>query len=744
MSQRKRSNFKGKTKDVELFSVAAPTASDTFDKLKTRHKTYERVSYVFKPKKDKRRRTEEEEDSSVPVSPYRTTSTEAIDTEEGQEITRFIKEKAYQRQRALTLQKVKAGGPIYDLPRPLSIPVPEPEDNWSRSFERTTSAQAVTSTPQYEELGIKNRSLTQTPKYFDQTQEILSTVKKVPLQTGPSAFVSYRQAVLDTLDQRTPRTRSRAKRSLSETIVPPMVHGITPEESSSDQGRTQSQSKFEVYVPMTQSIVRGTDGNKISQIPTCTAVELLTQFTQTIQGDSVITVPTMTLVSDKVRTSTLLKPIEPDFYLPGGVRLSEVKTYKIEELSPDGNPAVMIRLSSLKAVYNTDMFMLDKYSGHLFVTDEDGVYMKAQEKGWIFPTESTIEEPLAGNIPHPGSITPQSIQLNNFKKTPEAESTRDQIPTTTPPRTIREILDQKSGKSPQLKGSRESTPKPKTVAQLLVEKRVQQQTQLAQEIEYEQRIKEEQEQIRKDKEEARLIQEERERANRERMIVEGERLRLQAQQAAIERNKKLELERIEREKQERLEQHRKAEFAMKELEEKEKQAAEFAKKVQEKEIETKVDSLVEQELQSLRSKVTSPEISTIQTNKQAKQDITTLMPKYPSTETLDKCDTRELNRRQRMYYQEKELILTEKLALAENAYFTRESVDMTLEQAQLNHLEYDNMKRDLEEKRKYCFQMLLLPNQEIPKYPTPPSVKTPPSELDEEQVNYYLDKSEEL
>ena len=79
------------------------------------------------------------------------------------------------------------------------------------------------------------------------------------------------------------------------------------------------------------------------------------------------------------------------------------------------------------------------------------------------------------------------------------------------------------------------------------------------------------------------------------------------------------------------------------------------------------------------------------------------MPKYPSTETLDKCDTSKLNRRQRMYYQEKELILTEKLTLAENAYFTRESVDMILEQAQLNRSEYDNMKRDLEEKRKLCF-----------------------------------------
>ena len=87
-----------------------------FDKLKTRHKTYERVSYVVKPKKDRRRRTEEEEDSSIPVSPYRMTSTEAINTEERQEITRFIKEKANQRQRTLTSQRVKTGGPIYDLP----------------------------------------------------------------------------------------------------------------------------------------------------------------------------------------------------------------------------------------------------------------------------------------------------------------------------------------------------------------------------------------------------------------------------------------------------------------------------------------------------------------------------------------------------------------------------------------------------------------------------------------------------
>ena len=69
-----------------------------------------------------------------------------------------------------------------------------------------------------------------------------------------------------------------------------------------------------------------------------------------------------------------------------------------------------------------------------------------------------------------------------------------------------------------------------------------------------------------------------------------------------------------------------------------------------------------------------------------------------------------------MYYQEKELILTEKLALAENAYFTRESVDMTLEQAQLNRLEYDNMKRDLEEKRNIvsrCYSFLIKKSRNI-------------------------------
>ena len=41
--------------------------------------------------------------------------------------------------------------------------------------------------------------------------------------------------------------------------------------------------------------------------------------------------------------------------------------------------------------------------------------------------------------------------------------------------------------------------------------------------------------------------------------------------------------------------------------------------------------------------------------------------------------------------------------------------------------------------------MLKLPNAPIPNYPSPVSVKTPPSvELEKEEIEYYLDKFEEI
>ena len=303
----------------------------------------------------------------------------------------------------------------------------------------------------------------------------MDTVKKAPVPSGLTAFISYKESVLDVLDRQTPRIPSRLRRALSETAIPPMVYGITPEESSSEKERTLPQSILGTYIPMTKLTKTETEAELptwVGTVPACTTVEPLTQFTQTIQGNSVVTVPAMSLVSDEVKTSSLQKQIEPDFYLPGGERLSHIKTYRSAEFTPEGNPAVMLKLPSLETKYSTVMFMLDKYSGNLFVADEK-LYVKIAEKGWIFPTEGMLEEPLAGNIPQQGDKTLQSLQLTSFKKTPEAESTRDPIQTSTSPRatprTIRQIYEQK-GESPfQPKPS--ITPKPKTVSQLLKEKR---------------------------------------------------------------------------------------------------------------------------------------------------------------------------------------------------------------------------------------------------------------------------------
>ena len=324
------------------------------------------------------------------------------------------------------------------------------------------------------------------------------------------------------------------------------------------------------------------------------------------------------------------KQIEPDFYLPGGERLSHIKTYRSAEFTPEGNPAVMLKLPFLETKYKTAMFMLDKYSGNLFVADEKGLYLKIAEKGWIFPTEGMLEEPLAGNIPQQGDKTPQSLQLTSFKKTPEAESTRDPIQTSTSPRatprTIRQIYEQK-GESP-FQPKPPITSKPKTVKQLLNEKRalaavfspeleeilknsdtqlhlqmIEEQKQLqeiakqkAQQAIKEQERKEqiaqraaqqaleaekrhkaqkeyELEQQRLAEEEARIVREEQERSERDRMIAEGERLRLQAQREAAEKQKILEQKRIEAEHQTRIEQQRLADQALEELERKRKQTA---------------------------------------------------------------------------------------------------------------------------------------------------------------------------
>ena len=162
-------------------------------------------------------------------------------------------------------------------------------------------------------------------------------------------------------------------------------------------------------------------GNKEDQFPTQTGEVTipLTQFTQNIMGTSVITVkPKAKTMQTKMSTQQM--PIQPDFYLPNGKgsRLSEVHQIKTTEKSPEGHPTVLIVLENLRAKY----FLLDKYSGYLYATGGETISSEPiEEKGWIYPTEST--KPIAGALDE-FRLTPyHTLQVSTIKGTPVAEST---------------------------------------------------------------------------------------------------------------------------------------------------------------------------------------------------------------------------------------------------------------------------------------------------------------------------------
>ena len=166
-------------------------------------------------------------------------------------------------------------------------------------------------------------------------------------------------------------------------------------------------------------------GNKQDQFPTQTGevTTPLTQFTQNIMGTSVITVKPKAKTT-QTKMSTQQMPIQPDFYLPDGKgsRLSEVYQIKTTEKSPEGHPTVLIVLENLRAKYNTKYFLLDKYSGYLYATGGETISSEPiEEKGWIYPTEST--KPIAGALDE-FRLTPyHTLQASTIKGTPVAEST---------------------------------------------------------------------------------------------------------------------------------------------------------------------------------------------------------------------------------------------------------------------------------------------------------------------------------
>ena len=118
---------------------------------------------------------------------------------------------------------------------------------------------------------------------------------------------------------------------------------------------------------------------------------------------------------------------------------------KLQRKVPEGHPAVLLVLENLRVKYNTKYFLLDKYSGYLYATGGETISSESiEEKGWIYPTEST--KPIAG-APDEFRLTPyHTLQASTIKGTPVAESTQVPMATSTVERTKGEIGSEKQDK----------------------------------------------------------------------------------------------------------------------------------------------------------------------------------------------------------------------------------------------------------------------------------------------------------
>ena len=108
----------------------------------------------------------------------------------------------------------------------------------------------------------------------------------------------------------------------------------------------------------------------------------------------------------------------------------------------------------------------------MYVPNQNGIYSLIEEKGWIYPTESMLIDPIAGNLLISGNVTPKTLHLTGINLTPDAESTRDSIRygPKRPPKTVRELLNERRRNTPTTGSGYQSVSQTPTIRELMADK----------------------------------------------------------------------------------------------------------------------------------------------------------------------------------------------------------------------------------------------------------------------------------
>ena len=301
--------------------------------------------------------------------------------------------------------------------------------------------------PQYEEIsGYGNkwqlgmRSASATPRLSDKKGQVEKAKLRIPLG-NITALQDYMPAMMSTLDNPWKPLNKGTTTPSWTTMLPlvflsmpgtPISRPHTGEELEEEQIRMNFST-----VDKTVLIPEGREGAESAASPI--------KFTKELQNGTALKV--------KPQEQSLLQTLgfevqdrgapDPDFYMPDrqGKRLSELYQMYTTKRTPKDNPGVLVKLPNLEKKYGTSMFLMDKKSGHLYVTGIEG-YKQIDEKGLLFPSESMI---VAGALGEDKGEPVPFVPDNKIQGTPAAESARVLLKASTGKR---EAMEQKEPLTP--------------------------------------------------------------------------------------------------------------------------------------------------------------------------------------------------------------------------------------------------------------------------------------------------------
>ena len=443
---RKKTKQEAPQEASQQFRITDPISMADLENIHTRRGKYPSQPPPFGPKTWEMARKEKEEKvlkerRERPLStPLETTSTDAMDTEEAQEFSKEIVEKAIERelkkQKYEQYQQVKQTS-NYQVPKSITIPVPDLNRPRPEKASRPTSVLSNFDVPIYEEMmGPKERQPTRRSMSVTPGLSGMKCGEGVRPKVSfkrVSAFQDYTSTMMSALNNPwKPQNRKTATPTWS--AVPPLVYVSATGIPVSD---TQSKKETgEKYVPMNFSAVDKTvltpQGRQEMK-----GVASPIKFMEALQnGDALKVNPQGGALMEALGFGPeRVEEQDPDFYMPDGQGKKLIETYQMftNEQTLEGNPGVIVKLTNLVKKYGTPFYLMDRKSGHLYFLNEKG-YKQIDEKGLLYPSESMI---IAGaldeNRGNPFVIT----QSSRLPETPAVESTRVPLKTSTDKREVK-------------------------------------------------------------------------------------------------------------------------------------------------------------------------------------------------------------------------------------------------------------------------------------------------------------------